>query len=480
MDKLKKICLWIFIIYIANAILFWFIVGDGFHQKSETTNMVTEAAITGELLAGRTVSQTFISKCDTVDCVTILGSTYGRINKDTLTFSLVDEKGCILTEAELKTEELPDASRWLVQFDKLVTNCRGQVLTLNISSVSGIPGNAVTFFYGNSISAGKVEVTVASDYQVQANGKALDGTLCMAVTGTSYYKMADYYWYFVTALGIVVVLLCFRLIHNEKAGNNSVGLRLINAFSKYSFLLRQLVLRDFKTKYKRSALGMLWSFINPLLTMLVMYIIFASLFKSTIVNFPVYLLIGIVCWNFFSESTSMCLTSITGNASLITKVYMPKYMYPFSRTVSSLVNLGFSLVPLFIVLAFTKTHFTVQYLLLPFPLICLFLFSMGMGLFLAASMVFFRDTQFLWGVISLLWMYLTPIFYDTDIIPDKFMTFYKMNPLYHIVRIFRIILINGVSPEPKAYLLCVAASVIPFILGVWVFKKTQDRFVLYL
>ena len=219
---------------------------------------------------------------------------------------------------------------------------------------------------------------------------------------------------------------------------------------------------------------------NPLLTMMVMYIVFSTLFKSNIVNFPVYLLSGIVCWNFFSEVTGSCLTSITGNTALITKVYVPKYMYPLSRTISSTVNLGLSLIPLVIVMLLTGTRLTVRILLLPFPIICLFLFAFGMGLLLASMMVFFRDTQFLWGVISMLWMYLTPIFYDAEIIPAQYMTLYKMNPLYHIIRIMRILLINGVSPEPKAYLLCAAASLIPLFLGALVFKKAQDRFVLYL
>jgi ABC-2 type transport system permease protein len=245
-------------------------------------------------------------------------------------------------------------------------------------------------------------------------------------------------------------------------------------------LLKQLVVRDFKTKYKRSVLGILWSFLNPLLTMLVLYIVFSTLFKSSIANFPVYLLSGIVVWSFFNEATGMCLSSITGNAGLITKVNVPKYIYPFSRTLSSLVNFMFSLLPLLIVMLITRTSFHLPILLLPFPIFCLFIFALGIGLMLATSMVFFRDTQFLWGVVSTLWMYLTPIFCDVGIIPARFLLLYKMNPLYHLVRTFRIILIQGVSPEPKAYLLCLVASLVPFVLGVIVFKKNENRFVFYL
>jgi ABC-type polysaccharide/polyol phosphate export permease len=136
-----------------------------------------------------------------------------------------------------------------------------------------------------------------------------------------------------------------------------------------------------------------------------------------------------------------------GNAGLITKVNVPKYIYPFSRTLSSLVNFMFSLLPLLIVMLITRTSFHLPILLLPFPIFCLFIFALGIGLMLATSMVFFRDTQFLWGVVSTLWMYLTPIFYDVGIIPARFLLLYKMNPLYHLVRTFRIILIQGVSPS---------------------------------
>lgn len=444
------------------------------------SDMVTETMTTGELLKGQTLMQAFVSESDMIDSITILGATYGRINTDELHVVLTDEQDRTLAETDLSTAQLADASRWTFSFQQTVQGCKNKLLTLTISSKSGVPGNAVTLFYGKNISSGKFEVAKPVDYQLLLNEQSLDGELCLSVNGTVQYKLADYYWYAAAAVSIVLLAFCAKLLFDKKQGKDNFFLQLMAAMSKYRFLLKQLVARDFKTKYKRSVLGILWSLINPLLTMLVMYIVFSKLFVSNIPNFPAYLLTGIICWNYFSESTSMCLTSITGNASLITKVYVPKYMYPCSRLVSSLVNFGLSLIPLFIVLIITRTAFTVQFLLLPFPIICLFLFSLGIGLLLASGMVFFRDTQFLWGIISMLWMYLTPIFYSDSIIPSALMSFYKMNPLYHIVRVFRVILINGASPEPKAYLLCFAASVIPFIIGALVFKKTQDRFVLYL
>lgn len=244
--------------------------------------------------------------------------------------------------------------------------------------------------------------------------------------------------------------------------------------------MRQLVARDFKTKYKRSVLGVLWSFLNPLLTMMVQYIVFSTLFKSDIPNFRLYLLSGIVCFNFFSEATTMGLQSIVGNAALITKVYVPKYIYPVSRVFSSTINLLLSLIPLLAVMLLTGTPVRPAILLLPFGLLCLVTFCIGMGFILSAMMVFFRDTQFLWGVVSMLWMYATPIFYPESIIPAQYMVIYKCNPMYHIIRFVRIILIDGVSPEPKAYALCLIASFVPLVLGAVVFKKNQDKFILNL
>lgn len=227
-------------------------------------------------------------------------------------------------------------------------------------------------------------------------------------------------------------------------------------------------------------LGIVWSFLNPLLTMLVQYVVFSTIFKSDIPNFPVYLLTGIVLFNFFSEACSMGITSILGNASLITKVYVPKYIYPVTRVLSSGINMLFSLVPLLLMIFLTKTALTPAILLLPFALACLICFCTGMVLVLSAAMVFFRDTQFLWNVLSMIWMYATPIFYPESIIPARFLTIYKLNPLYHFIRFARTVIMDGVSPEPKAYLICFVFAVGSLIIGGLIFRKAQDKFVLYL
>ena len=313
---------------------------------------------------------------------------------------------------------------------------------------------------------------------MKVNGTAQAGALCMEVHSREELWFGAHYWPLAAAGLAVLAGYCLYLIRGFQKGKQLAVLRVFAAFSKYGYLMRQLVSRDFKTKYKRSVLGVLWSFLNPLLTMTMQYIVFSTLFKSDIPNFAVYLLTGIVCFSYFSEATSMSLTSIVGNAPLITKVYVPKYIYPLTRVLSSTINFGLSLLPLLAVLLITRTPIRPAILLLPFGVFCLFALALGVGMLLAAAMVFFRDTQFLWGVVSMLWMYATPIFYPESIIPARFMLVYKLNPLYHIIRFIRTILINGVSPEPKAYALALIASVVPLIIGSMVFKRTQDRFVL--
>lgn len=288
------------------------------------------------------------------------------------------------------------------------------------------------------------------------------------------------YWLFA---GMAFGLMCLGssvLLWKNRTGRKSAVVSVFAALSRYRFLIKQLVLRDFKTKYKRSSLGVLWSFLNPLLTMSVQYLVFSTLFHSDIPNFILYLLIGIVCFNYFNEATSLTLASIVGNASLITKVYVPKFTFPLTRVISSTINFLIALVPICIVMLLTGAPISPAMLLLPIPALCLFCLCLGVGMLLAASMVFFRDTQFLWGVISMVWMYATPIFYPASIIPARLQPLFRCNPMYQVLRFFRVILMDGVSPEPMAYVSLLIFTLAPLCLGLLVFKKTQDQFVLYL
>lgn len=253
----------------------------------------------------------------------------------------------------------------------------------------------------------------------------------------------------------------------------------MEGFRRFTPLLRELVVRDIKVRYRHSALGLVWTVLNPLLMMVVITIVFSTLFKQNIPNFPIYYLSGSLIFAFNSESTTTALNSIISNASLIKKVYIPKYLFPLSNVLSGLVNLGFSLIAMFIVMLITDAPFHATLLLLPIPIFYTFLFSVGLGILLSAVTVFFRDIAHFYSVFILAWTYFTPIFYPVEILPDAVMNLMQINPMYHLVTYMRSIVLYGVFPSLKENLLCLCLGLLMLALGLFVFYKKQDKFVLY-
>lgn len=258
-------------------------------------------------------------------------------------------------------------------------------------------------------------------------------------------------------------------------------------FWRYRHLLNNLISRDIKVKYRRSALGLLWSVLNPLLMMMVMYVVFSQIFHmaqmsrgNIEVNFAVYLLTGQLIYNFFSEATQTAMGSVLGSAPLIKKVYIPKYIFPLEKVAFSFVNMLFSLIALVIVMIFTRTPVHSTVLLAWIPMVILFVFNFGIGLILSAGTVFFRDIMHLYGVGVTALMYLTPIMYDVSILPDWARSVIPFNPMYWFVSMFRDFVIYGVMPGINAWIGTGVSAVVALIAGLVLFKKTQDRFVLYI
>lgn len=253
----------------------------------------------------------------------------------------------------------------------------------------------------------------------------------------------------------------------------------ILVFLKYKNLLRDLVARDIKVRYRRSVLGLLWTILNPLLMMIVITIVFSTLFKQNIENFPIYYLSGSLIFSFNSETTSNALYAIIGNSSLMKKVYVPKYVFPMAKVVSGLVNLGFSSIAMFIVMIVLRVEFKATLLLLPIPIIFVFMFSCGLGLLLSALTVFFRDIAHFYGVLVLAWTYLTPIFYPESILPPTLMKLMNFNPMYHYVSYSRNLVLYGNFPSLKENLVCFVMGALMLLIGTVVFYRKQDKFVLY-
>ena len=253
------------------------------------------------------------------------------------------------------------------------------------------------------------------------------------------------------------------------------------SFKKYGFLLKQLVSRDFKVKYKRSVLGILWSLLYPVLMMTVMAIVFSNVFKMSTpgVSYLAYLMIGLTYFNYFSEASNLAMSSIVANFSLINKVYMPKYIFPISKCLFVGINFLLTLIPLYGVIILTGTGLCWQHILLPFSFICLFLFTVGMGFILATIAVFLRDMFYIYGIVVMIWTYLTPIMYDIKIISEPLAFIMKFNPMYQIINFARSIILYHYTPTVGQFLGCAVSSIVVFIVGCVLFKKKQDKFIYY-
>lgn len=249
---------------------------------------------------------------------------------------------------------------------------------------------------------------------------------------------------------------------------------------KYRSLLEELISRDVKIKYKHSMLGVLWTLLNPLLMMTVLSIVFSNLFRFDIENFPLYILSGQVIFNFFNDATTNAMSAIVGNAALIKKVYVPKYMFVLSRVFSSLINLMASFAALIIVMLVMRAelHWTV---LLAFVPITLAVFmSLGIGLILSAITVKFRDVMHLYSVLMTVLLYLTPVIYPMSILTEGLYDVVMSNPLTVVIVMFRDLMLYNTMFSIETLGLAIFQTVIFMAIGIWVFYKKQDEFILNL
>ena len=470
---LKHVFALCFAVYAVLIIAFYFLAGDQLHFRRSRGEVTMPAAEAGtiELVQGTYVQQTFTAKIQRLESVSVQWGTYYRANAGTVTMALYRGEE-LLGQQTFDAASIDEGGVTALTFDTPMEGLVDVPLTLRLWADS-TPGSAVSPMMNTSAAQ-------EEGFALDLNGTAAAGTLCFSAGGEDYIWTGLHYWEFAAAFGLLLAAYLFWSYKRWQQGEPSALVKAVVAVQKYRFLIKQLVDRDFKAKYKRSVLGVFWSFLNPLLNMAVQYVVFSNLFRFDIPYFPVYLLCGNVIFTYFSESCGMALTSIVGNASLITKVYVPKYIYPLTRILSSLINLLISMIPLIAVALISGLLPAPAYILSLYAFVCLALFCLGLGMLLSAAMVFFRDIQFLWGVLTTIWMYLTPIFYPVSALPEAAQRIVMMNPLYYYVTFVRTCIIDGVSPEPTMYAQCLLYAVAALVIGAWVFKKNQDKFVLYL
>ena len=255
---------------------------------------------------------------------------------------------------------------------------------------------------------------------------------------------------------------------------------MIETIKKNRFLLEELVKRDFKKKYKRTYLGMLWSVLSPLMSLLIMRIVFTHFFGRDNPHYTTYLFCGTLIFNYFSESSSQGMMSLLGNSGIFSKVNVPKYLFLFSRNVQTLINFGLTLVVFFLFCALDHITFTWKFLCLLYPVCCFVVFNIGVGLVLSALYVFFRDVQYLWSIFVQLLMYLSAIFYSIDSFSPRIQNLFLVNPIYLFIRYFRKIVIDSAIPSLGFHALMLGYTVAVFLAGLWMYRKFNHEFLYYL
>lgn len=248
---------------------------------------------------------------------------------------------------------------------------------------------------------------------------------------------------------------------------------------RYRFLFEELVKREFKKKYKGTMLGMVWSLLSPLLMLLVMRVVFGGFFGSRVDNYTTYLFCGNLVFSYFNESCSQGMTSLLFNASIFTKIRVPKHLFLLAKNVQTLINFALTLVVFLLFCLLDGVSFSWRFLMLLYPVVCLLLFNVGMGLILSALFVFFRDLQYLWTIFTQILMYVSAIFYTTDGFSPIVQKLLHLNPIYLFITYFRQVVLFGVVPALWFHGLIAAFTALILGIGCLIFKKYNHQFLYY-
>lgn len=249
------------------------------------------------------------------------------------------------------------------------------------------------------------------------------------------------------------------------------------------FIVRQLVTKEFKLKYRRSVLGIAWSVLNPLLMMLVQVAVFTRFMiraDSSIPNFPIYLILGNTAWNLMSNGTSQGMLSIIDASGLLKKVKINRWVFPVEKVLFAVVNYFFSMIAVALVMVVFRWVPSIHLLYLPLVVFYLAVFCVGLSMLLSSLAVFFRDVIHLWSVVLTAWTYLTPLFYSVEILPEWMKTLERFNPMYLYITFIRRILLWRTDPGLMLHLGCIACSIVSLTIGYLVFRKNESRFILFI
>ncbi len=406
-------------------------------------------------------------------------------------------EGCELTLSYIKvngdkvTEFAPTAGqwtffknqyRWFVPGDERLEAGQTDSVTFTFSAL-----DHVELIFGGNKWKGIVAIEVDGQCYTLDTYRAKDGSVAYSLPSlpagqavrAALIAAAAFAASMLALCGVAVLLLHLGQGVAEKIVGKSSGSGRFSKLLGYQFLFEELVKRDFKKKYKRTVLGMLWSVLSPLLTLLVMRLVFTQFFGRATPHYTIYLFCGNLIFSYFNESTSQGMTSLVGNAGIFTKVNVPKYLFLFSKNVQTLLNFGLTLCVFFIFCVIDQITFTWKFICLLYPVVMLMLFNIGVGLILSALFVFFKDIQYLWSVFTMLLMYMSAIFYNIDSYAPMIQNLFLLNPVYLFIRYFRKIVIEATIPTVWFHLLMLADVVIALGIGCWMYKKYNTKFLYY-
>lgn len=248
---------------------------------------------------------------------------------------------------------------------------------------------------------------------------------------------------------------------------------------KNQFMLEELIKRDFKQKYKRTVLGMFWSVLNPLLTLLVMRLVFTNFFGRDVPYYTTYIFSGNLMFSYFKEQTNGGMQSLMANASIFTKINVPKYLFLLSKSVSAMINFGLTLLVFFVFVFIDRVPFHWTVFAIIYPIVTLTVFNLGVGMILSALFVFFRDIGYIYDIFTLLLMYMSAIFYQVDKFSDRVQRLFLLNPIYCAIKYVRVVVIDGNLPSLSYHLLLLLYASVAIAVGAIIYKKFNHKFLYY-
>ncbi len=245
---------------------------------------------------------------------------------------------------------------------------------------------------------------------------------------------------------------------------------------RYRDLLVQLVARNVKVRYKRSVLGIGWTMLNPLLMMLILTFVFSNVFRISLEHYAVYILSALTLWNFFASATTDAMGELVWGGGLLHRIYLPRTVFALAAIGTGIVNLLFALGPLAVIMLATGVTFYPALIFLPIPILLTAMFTLGVGLIVSVLAARFADVAHIYQIVLAAWMYLTPIIYPIDIIPQQYRWAFNLNPMYHLLDAFRAPIFTGTLPSLSHLIVAVLVSVLTLVIGWGFFTNKADEF----